>query len=238
MHPPISIRQNLPIMALGLLSIALLAVIYFVPTWWVALKAPNYPPEAFPDGVPLARMGVEPRDMERVKADFDFLGINLYTRTLVRTDASSPIGALPAGAGGGNEGARTEFDWEVWPRALYDMVMRVTRDYDTPVLEITENGCSYGDAPDEEGVVHDDRRIEFYTGYLSALADAIADGADVRAYHAWSLLDNFEWSEGYAQRFGLVHVDFDSCDRTLKESGRWYARVAAENGYEIGDDGV
>ena len=83
-----------------------------------------------------------------------------------------------------------------------------------------------------DGVVHDTRRTDFYRGFLGAVARAIEDGADVRGYHAWSLLDNFEWSEGYAQRFGLTWVDFETGARTLKESGRWYGRVAAENGFE------
>ena len=111
------------------------------------------------------------------------------------------------------------------------MVLRVTKDYGRRPIEITENGCSYADGPDAKGVVRDERRIEFLRGYLGALADAIEAGADVRGYHAWSLLDNFEWAEGMTQRFGLVHVDFATQARTVKESGRWYARVAAENGF-------
>ena len=130
---------------------------------------------------------------------------------------------------GGEQGPRTEFGWEVWPAPLYDMLMRITRDYDRPVIEVTENGCSYGDAPDEDGVVHDERRIDYYRGYLGALPEAIRDGADVRGYHAWTLLDNFEWAEGYSQRFGLVWVDFATGERTIKESARWYAGVAGAN---------
>ena len=80
--------------------------------------------------------------------------------------------------------------------------------------------------------MRDPRRIEFYRGYLEALHQAIEEGAPVRGYHAWSLLDNFEWSEGYSQRFGLTWVDFETGDRTLKESGRFYGRVAAENGFD------
>ena len=119
----------------------------------------------------------------------------------------------------------------VWPNALRDVVLRITRDYDRPIIEITENGCSYGDAPDAEGRVRDERRIAFHRGYLTALAEAIEAGADVRGYHAWSLLDNFEWAEGYSQRFGLIHVDFATGRRTLKESGRWYGGVVRENGF-------
>jgi beta-glucosidase len=191
-------------------------------------------PEAFPGGVPEDEMGVREGDLERVRAPLDFLGINLYMRTLVGYGAKGPLGldAVPVGPAGGGEGPRTEFGWEVWPDALYDMIMRVTRDYDRPVIEVTENGCSYGDGPDANGVVNDTRRIDFYAGYLAAVSRAIDAGADVRGYHAWTLLDNFEWTEGYGQRFGLTYVDFPSADRTLKESGRWYGRVAAENGFE------
>ena len=96
----------------------------------------------------------------------------------------------------------------------------------------TENGCSYGDGPDERGVVNDRRRIDFYRGYLAAVHRAIEDGADVRGYHAWSLLDNFEWAEGYEQRFGIVWVDFATGRRIVKQSGHWYGEVARANALE------
>ena len=130
---------------------------------------------------------------------------------------------------GGQQGPKTDIGWEVWPQALYDIVMRITRDFNRPQIEITENGCAYNDGPDTSGVIRDSRRIEYHRQYLQALARAIADGADVRGYHAWSLLDNFEWAEGFSQRFGLAYVDFKTQQRTIKESGRWYAKVAAEN---------
>lgn len=203
----------------------------FMNVWFLEPALRGRYPEAFPSGLPAERMGIEAGDLERVRADLDFLGINLYSRTLVRSYPDDPNGlcALPVGTDGGSEGPRTEFGWEVWPQALRDVLVRVTKDYDRPVLEVTENGCSYGDGPDTDGLVRDTRRIGFYRGYLTALHEAIAAGADVRAYHAWSLLDNFEWAEGYSQRFGLAHVDFATGARTLKESGRWYGRVAAEN---------
>ena len=109
------------------------------------------------------------------------------------------------------------------------MVMRITRDYNRPVIEITESGCSYADGPDASGVVHDSRRIAYHREYLAALERSISEGADVRGYHAWSLLDNFEWADGFGQRFGLAYVDFKTQQRTIKDSGRWYAKVAAEN---------
>jgi beta-glucosidase len=205
----------------------------FVNDWYLrpALRG-EYPAIHRDGGRPSdAALGLRSGDLERVRAPLDFVGINLYFRTLVQDAPDDPdLGARPLDGGfGGRDGPRTEFGWEVWPDALFQMVLRVSRDYDDPVIEITENGCSYGDAPGPDGRVHDQRRVEFHRGYLTALARAIDAGADVRGYHAWSLLDNFEWAEGYAQRFGLAWVDFETCERTLKESGRWYAGVAAEN---------
>ncbi len=192
----------------------------------------------YPDALtflPETAMRIKAGDMEKVRAALDFIGINLYYRTI----ASAP-GAMerathaqewlfPVKMDGGQQGPKTDFGWEVWPKALYDMVMRITRDYNRPVIEITESGCSYNDAPDANGAVHDARRITYHREYLAALAQSIAEGADVRGYHAWSLLDNFEWADGFSQRFGLAYVDFKTQKRTIKDSGRWYGKVAAEN---------
>jgi beta-glucosidase len=154
----------------------------------------------------------------------------------VRHDPQAGWGlqAIPTHPVGGDDGPKTDFGWEVWPRALYDMLMRLTRDFDRPVLEVTENGCSYRDGPGPDGVVRDTRRIDYYRGFLEQVARAIEAGADVRGYHAWTLLDNFEWAEGFEQRFGLAWVDFARPDRPrrLKQSGRWYGQVAAENGFD------
>jgi beta-glucosidase len=94
---------------------------------------------------------------------------------------------------------------------------------------VTENGCAYDDAPDAQGRVSDERRIDYLDGHLNAVGEAIAAGVDVRGYFTWSLVDNFEWAEGYTKRFGLVHVDYDTQVRTPKDSYRWYARTIAEN---------
>ena len=171
--------------------------------------------------------------MERIRAPMDFVGINLYSRTRVTAQSGGPlnIGATPVPVENDDSSSITDIGWEVWPDALYDMLMRITKDYDTPIIEVTENGCAYNDQPDHQGVIRDSRRTRFFQGYLEAVARAISDGADVRGYHAWSLLDNFEWAEGYEQRFGLSWVDFNTGQRTLKESGRWYGTVAAENGF-------
>jgi beta-glucosidase len=185
--------------------------------------------------LPETAMGIKSGDMEKVRAPLDFLGINLYYRTIASAPGTMErVGhaqdwLFPVKMEGGQQGAKTDFGWEVWPKALYDMVLRITRDYNRPVIEITESGCSYGDGPDASGSIHDSRRIAYHRQYLAALARSMADGADVRGYHAWSLLDNFEWADGFSQRFGLAYVDFKTLKRTLKDSGLWYAKVAAEN---------
>ncbi len=191
-------------------------------------------PNAFPS-FPGFLMGVKSGDMELVRAPLDFIGINLYYRTMASAPSATertfdpklwlfPVKAQPA-----KHGPLTHMGWEVWPKAMYDMVTRITRDYKRPVIEITESGCSYPDVVGTDGAIHDPLRIEYHHSYLSELARAIQDGADVRGYHAWSLLDNFEWDEGFTQRFGLSYVDFKSQQRTIKDSGKWFARVAQGN---------
>src|SRR5262249_5855581 len=126
---------------------------------------------------------------------------------------------------GGNVGPKTDMGWEVYPEGLYEIVMRITKDYHRPVIEVTANGCAYGDAPDSRGVVNDQRRIDYYRSYLTQLARAIKDGG----FHAWSLLDNFEWAEGYTKPFGIVFTDYSTQKRTVKESGHWFAKAAEAN---------
>jgi beta-glucosidase len=191
-------------------------------------------PDAF-TFLPEKIMQIRTGDLDKMKAPLDFIGVNLYYRTIA--SASSALNRLshpqawlyPVDMAGGEEGPKTSMGWEIWPQALYDIVMRLTRDFDRPVIEITESGCAYDDAPDGSGAVRDARRIRYHRQYLQALAQAITDGADVRSYHAWTLMDNFEWAEGYSQRFGLTYVNFKTQQRTIKDSGRWYAKVAAEN---------
>lgn len=184
--------------------------------------------------LPETMMGIKSGDFDRMRAPLDFVGINLYYRTLA--SASRLIDRLsnaqefifPVKMIGGERGPKTDIGWEVWPQAMYDIVTRISRDYSRPQIEISESGCAYNDGPDASGEIHDTRRIQYHDQYLRAVARAMSDGADVRGYHAWSLLDNLEWTEGYSQRFGLVYVDFKTQHRTIKQSGKWYGKVAAE----------
>jgi beta-glucosidase len=185
--------------------------------------------------LPDLALGIKANDLDEMRASLDFIGVNLYYRSLVSAPGTverishTQEWLFPVKVGSANQGPKTDINWEVWPQALHDMVMRITRDYNRPVIEITESGCAYNDSPDASGEIRDARRIEYHRQYLAGLARAISEGADVRGYHAWSLIDNFEWAEGFGQRFGLAYVDFKTQKRTIKESGKWYAKVAAEN---------
>ncbi len=193
-------------------------------TWFIEPALKGAYPKAFLGENPYDMMGVKSGDMELCKAPLDFIGINYYRRQIVAANPQSGDGT-GVNNWDGHDGPLTDFAWEVWPESFGDLVLRISNDYKVPI-EITENGCSYLDSPDEHGRVPDQRRIDFTRGYLSALGRAMSQGANVRAYHHWSLLDNFEWAEGYAQRFGLVYVDFRSQKRTVKDSGKWYAELA------------
>jgi beta-glucosidase len=202
--------------------------------WFLETALKGRYPEAL-TVLPERVMRVLSGDYEKMRAPLDFVGINLYYRTIVSAPAladrltHAQNWLFPAQMARGQRGAKTAFGWEVWPQALHDMVMRITRDYGRPAIEITESGCSYDDVPDGNGNVADALRLNYHHDYLAAVGRAIASGADVRSYHAWSLLDNFEWAAGYSQRFGLAYVDFKTQRRSLKSSGKWYARVAVSN---------
>lgn len=170
-------------------------------------------------GTPLP---VRDRDRETIAQPLDFIGVNNYTRELVgpkdnRLGYTRVRGPLP----------RTEMDWEIAPHALPGVLRYYADEHpELPPIYITESGMADTLGP-VGGAVHDDERIAFLASYLGALAGAINDGIDVRGYFVWTLLDNFEWGLGYRPRFGLVHVDHTTGERTVKDSGRWVAALAA-----------
>jgi beta-glucosidase len=169
-------------------------------------------------------------DLATISVPTDYLGVNYYAPRVMQAvpgDTPWPWRVIvPEGVrttGGFTDGvARTEAGTPIVPAALTDLLVRVQRDYGVPTL-ITENGAVFAEP------VHDARRIAFVHDHLEAVADAIDHGAEVLGYCHWSFLDNFEWALGYAQRFGLVHVDYETQARTVKDSGRYYARLAAAN---------
>jgi beta-glucosidase len=179
----------------------------------------SYPPDVLQHLGPDAPV-IHDGDLAQIGAALDFLGVNFYTRSLISTQQPAP----PAP---GVQGF-TDMGWEVVPEALTQHLGRLTREYAPPPIYITENGMANADQM-QAGRVADTPRINYLRSHLLALGRAIELGADVRGYFYWSLMDNFEWNSGYAKRFGLVHVDYDTLQRTPKDSAAWYQGFIARH---------
>ncbi len=174
---------------------------------------------------------IRPGDLTLISAPLAALGVNYYTGHHV---TGQPGGITPEWIG--SEHAHnvsrglptTAMGWEELPDGLFRVLNRLHDEYPRLPIHITENGAAYDDTV-VDGKIEDHARQRYFEQHLGAVHDAIQAGVDVRGYFAWSLLDNFEWAEGYAKRFGIAHVDFDTFARTPKLSGRWYATVAGAN---------
>ena len=168
-------------------------------------------------------------DWPIIQTPFDFLGVNYYSRNVVRDAPDEhPLRATRVRQ---VDHIHTEMDWEVFPEALTRALLWVKERYGDRPLYITENGAAFDDPPHVvDGRVDDPLRVWYLREHLRAAHNAIAHGVDLRGYYVWSLLDNFEWASGYARRFGIVHVDFDSLARTPKASARFYAEVIRTHG--------
>ena len=177
-------------------------------------------------------------DMEIVKVTTDVVGINYYSDSFVglpRPEDKPMIeGGLfpfPQRSNGTAPAPYTDMGWPITPEGLHDLPLRIARDWpEIKELSITENGAAFPEGPNEDGEVVDTRRVEYLISHLDALGRAVAEGAPVKSYYAWSFLDNYEWAEGYAKRFGIVHVDFDTQIRTVKDSAKAYASIISEQG--------
>jgi len=170
---------------------------------------------------------IHPDDLRQISIPIDFLGINYYSREVIQYDSQSPMMELKINQPLGNEYSQM---WEIYPPGLYEILMRVWRDYHPTNIYITENGIPVPDDLDADGRIRDYRRIWYLRDHLAQAHRALVEGVPLRGYFAWSLLDNFEWAYGYRMRFGLVYVDFETQRRTIKESGHWYAKVIRNNG--------
>jgi beta-glucosidase len=171
-------------------------------------------------------------DFALIREPLDFLGLNYYTRAVVRHDDRVPF--LRAAPVPQPDVEHTDLGWEVHPASLTSTLLWLRERYGSIPLYITENGAAFPDpATSPPEGLDDRRRVAYFRAHLRALREAMAAGADVRGYFAWSLLDNFEWACGYAKRFGIVHVDFATQKRTPKASARYYAEVVRTNGAEF-----
>ncbi|MCC5804882.1 MAG: beta-glucosidase [Opitutales bacterium] len=184
-------------------------------------KYPEDGLKAFGSAAPDVRAG----DMDIISTPVDFLGLNIYNGQTIESNGSGGWRAVEKAPGH----ALTNFHWPVTPGCLYWGPKFLHERYGKPIV-ITENGLSSTDWVHTDGQVHDPSRIDFLRRYLRELRRAKNDGVDVRGYFQWSLLDNFEWAEGYKHRFGLVHIDYGTFKRTPKDSATWYKEVIASNG--------
>jgi beta-glucosidase len=172
---------------------------------------------AYPQEV-MAELGadapvIHPGDMAHIAAPIDYLGVNYYTRQVI--SAGEPFDNKTSGL------PLTEMGWEVYARGLTDLLLLLHKDYQLPDVLITENGGAFRD-PLVDGRVQDADRVDYLRTHIAAVADARDQGVPMRGYMVWSLMDNFEWSSGYTKRFGIVHVDYATQTRTLKDSALWY----------------
>jgi beta-glucosidase len=205
--------------------------------WFLdALHRGSYPLDVVDD---YARLGHLPAaglasfvldgDMWEISRPIDFVGVNYYNRTVVRSDAIPEAMNRPRTVHLAPESEWTQMGWEVYPDGLFQILVRVHEDYRPTALLVTENGASYGTGPDASGRIRDVSRQRYLHDHFLAARRAIDRGVPLRGYFVWSLLDNFEWDWGYSQRFGLVWVDYETQRRTLKDSALWFRGVVTDN---------
>lgn len=168
---------------------------------------------------------IEEGDMETIAAPLDFLGVNFYSRTIIHDPSGDPKAKIINRRNPRNMMYRA---WEVYPRSLHDLLHWLHTDYAFGKLYVTENGATYDDSV-HEGEVHDPERIDYIKKHIAVIPELIEKGVPVAGYFCWSLMDNFEWAMGTRDRFGLIHVDFDTQKRIVKDNGKWFARAARAN---------
>lgn len=186
----------------------------------------QYPEDMLPfaskDCGPQGMDFVKPGDTAMMNVATDFFGINYYSRAVIRGDEHAP-GQLPRTLSQSEE--VTDMGWEISPKGLEDVLVRVQNDYHPQKIYVTENGCAYADGPDAKGSIADQRRLTYLADHFKAAENAIARGAKLAGFFVWSLFDNFEWAFGYKKRFGIVWVDYETQERIPKSSALWYANV-------------
>ncbi|MCP2238878.1 GH1 family beta-glucosidase [Thermoanaerobacterium thermosaccharolyticum] len=164
---------------------------------------------------------INEKDLSIISQPIDFLGINFYSRSIVKYKEDT----LLKGIGVEGTGKKTDMGWEISPESLYDLLKRLDKEYTRIPIYITENGAAFKDIITEDGKVHDQERIEYIKEHLKYANKFIKEGGNLKGYFLWSLLDNFEWAYGYSKRFGIVYVDFETQKRILKDSAIWYKEV-------------
>jgi beta-glucosidase len=177
--------------------------------------------DTFAEFLPVIQEG----DMQTIYQPLDFLGVNYYTRNVIKDAPEKPILQSTQIRQDGNP--HTEMDWEIYPNGLYQLLKRLNADYQPKALYITENGAAFEDVVSEDGRVHDAERVAYLEEHFAAALRAREEGVPLEGYFVWSLMDNFEWAEGYNKRFGVTYIDYETQARIIKDSGYYLAEVAA-----------
>jgi len=172
-------------------------------------------------------------DLKAIAAPLDHIGLNFYRREVGATNKGADGRTRVVTKKHPDSVESTDMDWDIYPHGIFEIVCRVHFDYRPPKIYLSENGFSFADGPDADGRVRDARRIDCLRRHLAALRRTIDAGAPLAGYFLWSFMDNFEWAQGYAQRFGAIWVDFETQARILKDSAYWYQSVIAANGFEM-----
>jgi beta-glucosidase len=187
----------------------------------------SYPEHLFAE-LELNPPPIQPGDMEIIATPIDFLGINNYSRAVVIGQPTPPLADHCTMLSPVPGSCYTDMAWEIYPQGLTDILVRLHREYHVPALYVTENGAAFADNWNGGDHVEDNGRIDYLRRYIQASARAIEQGAPLRGYFTWSLLDNFEWAEGYSKRFGIIYVDYPTQRRIIKDSGHWYANLISD----------
>ena len=161
-------------------------------------------------------------DLEVISTPTDFLGVNYYSRAVIRDNEISEDENDPPSV---KLGEKTDFGWEVYPKGLFNLLLQLKKDYNVNEIIITENGCSYNDFPNDDLEINDQNRVNYHKSHIDQMFQAIKKGVNCTGYFAWSLMDNFEWAQGFSQRFGLIWVDFKTLERIPKNSFYWYKKL-------------
>jgi beta-glucosidase len=186
--------------------------------WWIDAQLHGTYPQNLVEfyGDKLAKV-VLPGDMEKLKIDSEFLGVNYYSDSFLNTPTAEQVEknegtfVFPINSDGTSPAPHTDMGWPITPEGLGDLLIRIHNSWpEISDIAITENGVAYDDEPDDQGVVNDQRRVDYLLSHLESVSRAIEAGSPVKSYYYWSLMDNFEWAEGYAKRFGIVHINFET----------------------------
>lgn len=176
------------------------------------------------------KLSFETTDFDIISEEIDFLGINYYSRAVVKYNKQSDFFQIETIKPSSSE--YTAMDWEICPEGLLNLLITINKNFTQKPLYITENGAAFNDTLDSDCLINDSKRINYLKGHFKSAHQAIKRNIPLKGYYVWSFMDNFEWAYGYEKRFGLIYVDYENLQRYKKDSAKWYQKVIAQNGFK------